>query len=386
MIAVAWAAALCAALPLLIVSIECLAGLRPGRSPSRTADAPPFVVLVPAHDEAAGIAATIAAIRRQLRACDRLLVVADNCVDATADVALRAGAAVVRRNDPGRRGKGYALAFGRDILRNDPPAAVIVIDADCVPEPGALQALARSVARRGASVQGRYLLSAAPSATAIVRISSFAFLIKNLVRQRGLDRLGGMALLQGAGMAFPWRIFDTAPLATPSLVEDLKLGLDLVLAGEDVRFEDDARFTSRAGAQAATRPQRTRWEHGMLATAAVYLPRLLVAGIRRPRLLLLAADLLVPPLALLVEFVAVITLALLLSAVIAGDGAPLALLLAVELLFAATLVLTWRAHGRALLPPAALLRLPHYILWKQPIYARLLGRREQRWIRTSRAP
>lgn len=387
MTALAWLLAVCAALPLLVFSVECLVGLRPGRQSVRAGTAPPFTILVPAHDEAVGIAKTIGAIRLQLRACDRLLVVADNCTDATAEVALRAGAAVVQRHDPDRAGKGYALAFGRDVLRNDPPAVVIVIDADCVPEHGALQTLALSTAQQQTTVQGQYLLAVEPAATVMVRISSFAFLIKNQVRQRGLDRLSGLALLQGTGMGFPWAIFDAAPLATPSLVEDLKLGLDLTLAGENVRFEDDARFTSSAGAQGATRTQRTRWEHGMLTTAAQYLPRLLIAGaIRRPRLLLLAADLIVPPLALLAGLVGIVTLASLLLALFAGHVAPLLALLTVELLFATALALMWHAHGRTLLPRAALLRLPQYILWKQPIYARLLARREQRWIRTSRVP
>jgi hypothetical protein len=39
-------------------------------------------VLVPAHNEESGIAATLAALLPQLAAGDRLLVVADNCSDA----------------------------------------------------------------------------------------------------------------------------------------------------------------------------------------------------------------------------------------------------------------------------------------------------------------
>ena len=43
---------------------------------------PRFAVMMPAHDEAAGIAASIATIVPQLNSGDRLLVVADNCGDA----------------------------------------------------------------------------------------------------------------------------------------------------------------------------------------------------------------------------------------------------------------------------------------------------------------
>jgi Glycosyl transferase family 2 len=41
------------------------------------------IVLIPAHNEAPVIAATIASLRRQTRPPDRIIVVADNCSDAT---------------------------------------------------------------------------------------------------------------------------------------------------------------------------------------------------------------------------------------------------------------------------------------------------------------
>src|SRR5262252_6431115 len=73
---------------------------------------PALAVLIPAHDEAGGIAATIRAVIAQLRPCDRLLVVADNCSDDTASVAMSLGAEVIERRDPSLRGKGYALDHG----------------------------------------------------------------------------------------------------------------------------------------------------------------------------------------------------------------------------------------------------------------------------------
>ena len=44
-----------------------------------------LAVLVPAHDEGAALLQTIADIQMQLRPGDRLLVVADNCTDDTAE-------------------------------------------------------------------------------------------------------------------------------------------------------------------------------------------------------------------------------------------------------------------------------------------------------------
>src|SRR5690348_11017117 len=71
-----------------------------------------IAVLVPAHNERAGVSSTLASIRAQLRHSDRLIVIADNCTDDTAAVAASAGAGVIERQDPARPGKGYALDFG----------------------------------------------------------------------------------------------------------------------------------------------------------------------------------------------------------------------------------------------------------------------------------
>lgn len=385
--ALPWLLSIGASFPMLVLAGECLAGLRAGKSLVEVPlEASPYAVLIPAHDEAPGITPVIAAVRAQLRPCDRVLVVADNCADATAAVARGAGAELIERFDAGRRGKAYALACGRELLRRNPPATIIVLDADCVPEPGALLALASSAERRAAAVQGRYLLRAARDATPLVRISTFAFLIKNSVRQRGLERLGGPALLQGTGMAFPWAMFDAAPLETASLVEDLKLGLDLAIAGQPVGFEDRAVFLSPASTQAATRGQRTRWEHGALATFGRYAPRLIARGFSgRPGLLALAADIAVPPLMLLLAGAGAVGGLLLLWAMLTGAAGPLALLGSAGLVLAVTLFAVWRAWGRALLPAVSLLHVPRYLLWKLPIYARFVMHRQRDWVRTGRA-
>src|SRR3954453_21104955 len=68
-----------------------------------------FRFVVPAHNESAGIAATV----RSLLGVDYpaqlfdVLVVADNCQDDTAAQARASGATVLERQDPEHRGKGY---------------------------------------------------------------------------------------------------------------------------------------------------------------------------------------------------------------------------------------------------------------------------------------
>lgn len=373
--------------PMVLLSAELLAAHLPvRRRPSNLGGPPPFAVLMPAHDEASGISAAVAAVRAQLRPTDRLVVIADNCTDATAAMARRAGAFVATRSNAALRGKGFALAYGRDILIDDPPTVVIILDADCLPAPGALQRLAAAVIRQRAAVQGLYLLTPPRDAGPIIAISTFAFCLKNFVRQRGLFRMSGTALLQGTGMAFPWKMFRGAPLATPSLAEDLRLGLDLFLAGKRIGFEEHAHFFSKASSQTAAVGQRMRWEHGQIAIALRYLPRLARMILRRPAALLLALDVAVPPLSLLAVAVTSSLAGLLAYASRTGEATPLLVLMGGCGLFAAMLLSVWWRWGRDFLPARALMRLPHYVLWKLPIYGRLLVRPERRWIRTSREP
>src|SRR5689334_13809102 len=81
---------LVAVTPVAVYCLEVIAscwGRRPRQSAGGKALRPRIAVLVPAHDEETGIAATLLSIQAQLRPGDHLVVVADNCQDKTASVA-----------------------------------------------------------------------------------------------------------------------------------------------------------------------------------------------------------------------------------------------------------------------------------------------------------
>src|SRR5438477_8086724 len=105
------AVAVLLALPSAVFAIEIFASLfSPPRSDTQGMNRRSRVaVLVPAHNEAGGILATLNDITRQLRPDDRLLVIADNCSDDTAAVAAAGGAEVSVRSDHTKIGKGFAL-------------------------------------------------------------------------------------------------------------------------------------------------------------------------------------------------------------------------------------------------------------------------------------
>lgn len=373
--------------------IEVAAGLPATKRVSIPVGVPPdTVVLMPAHDEAAQIGAVLRDLAPSLRPGMRLLVVADNCGDDTAALARAAGAEVIERRDPARRGKGFALAFGRDHLRAAPPTVVIVLDADCTVELGALDRLA-GAAGSGDPVQGLYLLSPQLDAPAMVQISSFAFLVKNLIRQRGLARMGAPLPLGGTGMAFPWRLFERAALASDHLVEDLALSVDLALRGHPARLVADAAIWSDVASRKATLGQRARWEGGFLQTARSHALPLIGAGLRRgrPSLVWMGLHVATPPLALMFMVQMALNFLVFLFAVAANIGGeagcsiPMGVSILVVWLLAAAVLAAWASHGRRWLSGATLLRLPLYLLWKLPLYLRLIaGRGPRSWVRTER--
>src|SRR5262245_40427292 len=73
--------------PIAVFFLECVAALWPKRRAAAAERPParPIAVLVPAHDEEAGVGVTLRGIREQLDPGDRVIVVADNCSDATAE-------------------------------------------------------------------------------------------------------------------------------------------------------------------------------------------------------------------------------------------------------------------------------------------------------------
>ncbi|MBE9069189.1 glycosyltransferase [Leptolyngbya cf. ectocarpi LEGE 11479] len=345
-------------------------------------------ILMPAHNEEAVIQATLATLTPQLTPADRLLVVADNCTDATAEIARQAGATVLERHNEQQRGKGYALDFGLRHLSADAPDVVVMVDADCQVKPGAIDAISNLSLSTHRPVQATYLLEQSPQPSPKEMVSTFAFKVKNLVRPLGLRVLGQPCLLTGTGMAFPWATLKDVDLASGNIVEDMKLGLDLAIAGHAPLMCPQALVTGAQPQQDATAmTQRTRWEHGHLQTLITCVPPLLWQGLKQGRLglIALALDLCVPPLSLLVMlWVTGAALATVLTLgfgttwlpAMAIYGAGLGLFLAIGL--------AWAGFARQDIPMGKLLSIPLYILWKIPLYFKFLSGPESQWIRTER--
>lgn len=375
-------------LPVLVFAGEIvLATLPPLRGLPAGAARPPVAVLVPAHNEARAIAATLQAIRPQLRPFDRLLVVADNCSDDTQAAAEAAGAEVIAREDVRQRGKGFALDFGVRHLAQRAPDVLIIVDADCVVEAGAIDQLASLCAATRRPIQGRYLMRLPPGAGALRRIAQFAWRVRNEVRPRGLLRIGLPCQLMGSGMAFPWQAVVDGRLASGHLVEDLKLGLELAEAGSAPLFCPTAGVSSVFPASAAgVEGQRRRWEHGHLSVLLSHGPRLLVRALARADAgaFALSLDLLVPPVALLALLVGAVWLLDLVSSSVLGSSLPFICGSVTLGVLLASVLLAWLRFGREIVSLGTLLLAGAYVFGKLPLYARFIASRQVDWVRSRR--
>lgn len=391
-----------------------------------------LAVLVPAHNEAEVLAGTLVSIKHQLRATDRLVVVADNCTDTTADIARSQGAEVIERRHDTKRGKGFALDFGVDYLREGPaeniketdafaqpaqtPDIVVIIDADCQLAPGCMAALVEACERVRAPVQGLYLIEGEPALDFRARVAAaghampevgeslprlnvgdIALRLRNHFRPLGLARLGGYVPLQGSGMAFPWSALEGVDVASSALAEDMKLGLDLARAGKGAHFCEAARLTSRsAPSSAAASTQHKRWVHGHIELMLTSAPLLFLSGLLRLdlRRILLACDVWILPL----------TGLLAVYALVAGLSGVVAVLghlgfVGADAFFLSTRFFVWFGLGGFLLllgvlrawvvagyygRVPSLAAIPLYAVRAGMSVATSLLKREKRWVRTKR--
>ncbi len=342
-----------------------------------------ITILMPAHNEELVISDSIIAILSQLKDNNKLLVIADNCNDNTVVIAKKLGADVIERNDLDARGKGYALDYGLQHLKKDPPELVLIVDADCIMSKGSISKLIDACKHYQRPVQALYLMGTQQKASLKQKIANFAWLVKNKVRPLGMLKLKLPCQLMGTGMIFSWEDLTKVNLASGHIVEDMKLGVDLARHNKAPVFLPDVLVTSVfPPTEQAVKSQRTRWEHGHLSVIINEVPSLLLEAIktRNLQILGLAFDLLVPPLAVL-SLLCVATLFL--SFIFASNTRLLLAILLLGILLLA-IMLAWTFFGRQIISFKQLCYAPIYALVKIPLYIKFFLNRQVEWVRSKR--
>lgn len=384
-----WIAAFLVLIPMWVVTIEAIGALAyrvHRKQPEDRGEVPGTVVLMPAHNEQSVIRRTLESLTADLPPKCRILCIAHNCSDATAEIAREFGADVLEVADQGTGGKPDALKAGLRSLDQDPPEIVVIIDADCVVTPGSVAALASRAKQLGHPVMGAYFFAQADAGIGKATVSSLAVMLKNYIRPLGLRQLGMPCLLNGSGSAYPFQMIRNVPHGEGSIAEDYQLTIDLLRKGHPTTFLPEAKVEGQLPNRDSTaQRQRRRWEHGHLFLAFRVAPRLLLEGLAkldRDRLGL-ALELAVPPLAFLVLMWGGATV-LALPPFLLNGGGPFGFLLFTVVVFASAVLAGWVRFAGAGKTFSALASIPGYLVWKLPMYRDFFTRRETRWVKTNR--
>ena len=392
-----WGLAITIAAPVLylwLVSISALLTARRQKDRGLSSSPPSrythFAILVPAHNEIAVLGNLLDSLNalEYPKAHFSVHVVADNCTDATADLARATGwAHVHERFDAEKRGKGYALSWllkdleDRQLIYD----AYVVLDADSAVDSTFLLTMNSLLLQGARALQARYtVLNATESPSTALRW--FALSLINYVRPLGRTGLGGSSTLTGNGMCFSRELLQQNPWQAFSLTEDYQYYLTLVQRGERVRFVPEA--TVRSVMPVSFTSQRTqdiRWEANQGGQPQWKSAcRLLMAGVKKRDLVRLEAmaELITPPLSILVGC----CLLTLISSLLLWSLPPLLM----SLLIIAGLTFYISTPMFLLRPPRvvymALLHAPGFMLWK--IWVLLVMRKSKKhtgeWVRTSR--
>jgi cellulose synthase/poly-beta-1,6-N-acetylglucosamine synthase-like glycosyltransferase len=295
------------AYPYLILAGAARGVLRHGKAKGKGEDQPKpplqegcrFAIAVPAHDEAAVIGATAAALRRLDYPAERfdVYVAADHCADDTAALARQAGAACFERAEGPRGGKGAALSwlFERIWETGVEYDAVVVFDADTRADPGFLRAMARRLDAGVAAVQGQHRIRN-PQDGWYPALADAMFRLNNRVFNQGRANLGLSAMNMGDSICLRGDVLRRTGWGE-GLTEDYDLRARLLLDGLRIAYEPEAAGYGEAPATwAVARRQRERWLAGTYHSARRSLGPLLRQGIARrdPAMLDAAAQMVLP--------------------------------------------------------------------------------------------
>lgn len=350
-----------------------------------------FAVVVPAHNEEKVLGRTLASMDaiEYPREFYDVVVVADNCSDATVQVASRSGAIVLERVDPALRGKGHALrwCFDRLLAAGKQYDAFVVVDADSVVSQNILSVFDHYLSQGKKALQASDLIAPQPGVWNIEAVR-LAFFLHNYVRPLGRSVFRGHVGAMGNGMCFVREAFDTVPWNAYSQGEDLEYGLNLLLKGITMEFAPEALvLASMPSNPKHAESQRSRWEMSRFPLIRRFvLPLLRAAWSQRSLKMLDALMELITP--AYVNLVALVTAGLIVntSLAVAGVVSEVYALLwgALTLLALLHLVLGLLiARDRSL--TNTVLYVPKYAFWKILLYLKLLRRGHSgEWIRTSR--
>lgn len=250
------------------------------------------VVLVPAHDEQATIDLALDSLAAQTRPAELVVVVTDNCTDATEAIVARRGDAVVVRSQDNVHKKAGALnqALARVLPALEDGDAVLVMDADSALDAGFIAAACARLGarldhgRHGAligGVGGTFRGGRGGGFVGTLQRNEYARYARDVHRMRGrvLVLTGTAALFQVAALrqVIAAREAGTLPGRVPQvydtnvLTEDNELTLALLHLGYAILSPRECLLETEVMTDwHALWQQRLRWKRGALENLIDY--------------------------------------------------------------------------------------------------------------------
>ena len=264
-----------------------LVGLvRPSKKHPKASRKLKFAVLVCARNEESVIRLPVRSVLMSKYASDarEVIVLADNCTDATAARAREAGAEVWEKTTPST-GKGDVLAWGLErLLARGGFDAVAVFDADNVASDVWFEAMNDALQDGETVVTGRRHSSNA-RANVISGWYTIYWDMMNELSNRVRTNLGLSGKLTGTGFAFLPSAIGPEGWKTRTMVEDVEFTVQTNLRGGRVAYVPEADYADEQPVTVAYMwRQLRRWATGGWQVVRCYFITWLVTVVRHPSL------------------------------------------------------------------------------------------------------
>ena len=234
-----------------------------------------YAVLIAARNEQSVIGQLVDSIRAQEYPADLvdIYVVADNCTDSTAQIAAAHGAAVYSRQNQEQVGKGYALQFLLDRIREEhaeaPYDGYFVFDADNLLDPRYIMEM-NKVFSSGHRVVTGYRNTKNFEDNWITAGYGMWFLRESEYLNRPRDYLNIGCAVSGTGFLFAESILrQSGGWNWFLLTEDLEFTASMIVEGEKVAYCPDAvLYDEQPRSFKQSIFQRSRWIKGYFQVLA----------------------------------------------------------------------------------------------------------------------
>ena len=240
-----------------------------------------FMAIIPAHNEESVIKNLVESLNKQNypKELFDIYVIADNCTDATAQIAKTAGAIVYERFDEENKTKGHALNWflNQKIEEDAPYDAFCVFDADNIVDENFIKNMNKKLCQGEDVVQG-YRDIKNPTDSWVSAGYAIFYWTMNRFYHLARYNLGLSPLINGTGFMVKFDVVKPHGWDTKTLTEDIEFSLKRIIAGKKLGWATDAIvYDEQPVGFKQSWSQRSRWTVGHIQCIQNYTKDLAVA-------------------------------------------------------------------------------------------------------------